>query len=135
VNREYYPVTVVVRFGRAPGELLDLATGKGIETGQTWKLTLGAYELRSVALPSSCGIECFEATIPFSVREGLLRDARRTLSELASLTGSGQEVAGRAALAEGIRAAVAEGRFAWLRRALGSYPVLRCRELLGRTDG
>jgi len=135
VNREYCPVTVAVRFGRPPERLLDLATREHVETGRLWRLTLGAYELRSVALPAACAVEGFETSIPPPIREELMRQSHRVLAGFARLRDSGHDVTGREPLEEGIRAAMAEGRFAWLRRALGSYPVLRCRELLGEPIG
>ncbi|MBI2503638.1 MAG: hypothetical protein HYW07_10455 [Candidatus Latescibacteria bacterium] len=63
---------------------------------------------------------------------GLYRqaEAQRALAELDQAAAGGHFIPGADTLRQGIERALNEGRLAWLRRALYSYPVRRCRQLL-----
>lgn len=130
VNREYYPVNVDVAFGFAPGDVEDLATGRKLDLPPRWSLVLGPYELRSLATAPDVEIAGFTATPPEKILAELHADAQSALAVMAKVRAAGQSVPGMDRMESRIRAALSEGKNpAWLRRALTSYTVRKCREL------
>jgi hypothetical protein len=131
VNRDYYPVEVHLAFDRAAGPVTDLATGKAKKIGKKWGVTLAPYELRSFTVPEAVRLTGVDATVPAEIADSLKRDAATALDAMATVRSEGRFIAGLDRMEARIRAAVAEGRFAFLRRALTGYIVRKCRELAG----
>ena len=129
VNREYYPVPVTIRFNAPPEGLTNLATGDPLDAPETWSIVLGPYELRSFAAAAAVGIASFHATPPEEVRESLIEGTDRACEAIATVRRQNRFVPGMDALEHEMRAAVKEGRVAWLRRALSSYVVRKCLDL------
>ncbi|MCL5096097.1 MAG: family 10 glycosylhydrolase [Candidatus Omnitrophica bacterium] len=129
VNREYYPVEVRLTFSHAPTGLRDLATGKPLVAPPEWVLILGPYELRSFAADTDVRLIGFSATPPPLVVERLTDEARRALASFDKVRQSGKFIPGMDDLESGMRAALAEGRFAWLRRVITGYCARKCVEL------
>lgn len=125
VNREYYPVTVRLRLGTPAAEATDLASGWQVALADGAALALAPYELRSLALGEQVVVESFEAVVPPEVEAGLRREAAEALEALQQALAKGCEVPGAAELAGELQAAVAAGRWAWVRRALSCYIVRR----------
>jgi hypothetical protein len=129
VNREYYPVEAEIRFSGHPGTLRDLAADAQLDTSQSWPISLGAYELRSFVMAPDTTIESFKATLPAEVVRVITAESEDAFSTFERLRGGDKCVPGTDVLEERMRAALAEGRVAWLRRALSSYIVRKSREL------
>ena len=127
VNRDYYPIDVEVRLKGSPGKATDLATGQAVEATDRWAMVLGPYELRSFALPAEVEIEGFTAKPPAGIVEQLTADAGQALARVEQLRAAGKPLPpGAEQMAAGIKKALAEGRWAWLRRALSSYAIRKC---------
>ena len=73
----------------------------------------------------------FAATPPEPIVTQLRSEAEQTLAAIAKARAAGTPVPGMDEIERGIRAALAAGRLAWLRRALTSYIARRCREVPG----
>jgi hypothetical protein len=129
VNRDYYPVKLDVTFNVKPMAAEDLATGQKIDLPQQWLFTLGPYELRSFALAPDAEIVRFQATPPEQIARALKEEADLALTALDKARKAGKPLAGMDAMEQQIRAAVGDGRLAWLRRALTSYIVRKCRAM------
>jgi hypothetical protein len=125
VNREYYPVKVRVTFDR-PARLSDLRSQETIEAGREWSVTLAAYELLSLTLAPAVVPTSFHATPPGDVVTALEADARKALADL-DAAARGLFIPGAEQMRLGIATALAEGRLAYLRRALNSYAVRKAR--------
>lgn len=132
INREYYPVQVELRFDRSPGSVRDLATGHTLRVSRRWELTLGPYELRSFAVAAASPVTGFIAHPPVEIASTLLADGRQAIRQLADARAAGHLIPGLNELLRGLDSAIKEQRLAWLRRALTSYAVRKCRELLGK---
>lgn len=130
VNREYYPVEVEVQFDRAPKGLVDLASNQKLRGRRSWRLAMGPYALRSFAVAPEVGLRGFVATPPADLAAALLADAAQAVRDLESLVARGRHVPGMDQMTRELQAAVAEGRLAWLRRALAGYVVRKCRQVL-----
>ena len=128
VNRDCAPVEVEVTFAAAPVEVLDLATGERAPASASWRLVLGPYQLRSLALAADVAVLDARATVPAEVTAALAAEAATALEAMDAARAGGLALPGLEEMAAGIRCAAAEGRWAWLRRALGSYVVRKCRE-------
>jgi len=131
VNRDYYPVDVKLAFDRAPGLVTELASGKATEVGKTWDVTVGPYELRSFTVADVARLTGFEAAVPAEITEALLGEAETALAAMAKVRAEGRYIAGLDRMEARIRSAMAEGRLAFLRRALTGYHVRKCREIEG----
>ena len=129
VNRDYYPVRVELSFERAPGKITDLANGETFRAAHRWEVTLGPYELRAFAGAAGVRLSGFTAQAPKEIATALVDDARQALLDLDACRATGHAIPGMEPMRLGIESAIAGGRLAWLRRALGSYPVRKCREL------
>jgi len=131
VNRDYYPVEVKLAFNRAAGTVTELATGKK-KVGKKWSVTLGPYELRSFTAADAARLTGFDATVPTEIADALNREAGAALDAIATVRAEGRYIAGLDRMEERIRSAMAEGRLAFLRRALTGYHVRKCMELAGK---
>ena len=130
VNRDYYPISIELKLKGATGKATDLATGEEVDVPAAWKIVLGPYQLRSFSLPSQVAVEGFAATAPEKIVKQLTKEAQDTLQLIKRLRAVKAPVpAGTDKLATGIEAAARQRRLAWLRRALFSYPVQKCKEL------
>lgn len=125
VNRDYYPVEVQVSFSGIPDALRDLATGKAVNAGPVWPLTLEPYQLRSFAMNPKTEVTAFTATPPVEIVQELTDSANRAMKAFQRLRDNGKAVPGTDEMESRIRAALAKTRVAWLRRALSSYIVRR----------
>lgn len=124
VNREYYPVKVVVRFSDRLSQFTDLANSQKKDIPQMWEATLGPHELRSFCMSPKAEIIGFVATAPGEIISELKEKAERTASMAAGLQSRNMELpAGAKKLIEDIKRILEEGRYAWACRALDSYPV------------
>jgi hypothetical protein len=128
VNRDYYPVRVELAFDRSPGKLRDLATGESLHASRRWEITLAPYALRSFAVASNIGLTGFRAEPPPAIASALLADGRKALSDLDAARAAGRLIPGMDEMRRDLDRAIAEQRLAWLRRALSSYIVRKCRE-------
>jgi hypothetical protein len=129
VNREYYPVDVRISFNGPVRDLRDLATGEPMAGGDAWQGTLGPYELRAFGLPPDATVSGFAASPPADVIKALVADAENAFGTFARARTKGRRVPGMDEIEERMRSALAEGRYAWLRRALTGYIVRHCGEL------
>ena len=127
VNRDYYPVTVEMAFSGKPTDAEDLATGKRIALADVASFVLGPYELRSFAIRSEIEVGHFTATPPEKIVVELHNEAKLTLAAMTKVRAAGKSVPGMDEMEQRIRAALAAGKLAWLRRALASYIVRKCR--------
>lgn len=130
VHRDYYPVRVQLAFDRAPGAVLDLATGESRRGSRRWELMLGPYGLRAFAVAPTVSLLGFTTHPPSDLAASLLADGRKAVRDLEALRAAGRFIPGMDMMCSGLELAVAEKRLAWLRRALGSYIVRKCRELV-----
>jgi hypothetical protein len=130
VNREYYEIPVEVRFSRVPAALTDLATSEALPAGERWSVTLGPYEVRALAVPREIEVTGFTATPPPSIAADLTRRADEVLVAVDAVLAAGWVVPGATELRNELPAALAKGRLAWIRRALGSYAAQRCLALV-----
>jgi hypothetical protein len=131
VNRDYYPVRVDMQLANGSGEATDLATNQPIDAPAAWQLTLGPYELRSFAMTPETEITGFAAAPPEAIARQLRDEAKQAMAAFAQVRAAGQSVVGMDEIEERMRAALAEGRFATIRRMLTSYIVRKCRALSG----
>ena len=130
VNREYYPISVEVQLEKSTGKATDLATGQPIDAPATWQVTLGPYDLRSFALPHQSEVKDFKATVPQDIERQLKEEAEGVVAMIEKAKKDGKNLPpGAEKLTTKIQAAIKDGRLAWLRRALHSYPILKSRQL------
>jgi hypothetical protein len=129
VNRDYYPEKVDVTFSAAVKAAEDLSTGQKSDLPQQWLVELGPYELRSFAVAPDVQITGFTVTPPEQIVRDLRRDAEQALDTFAKVRAASKSVPGMDKLEARIRDALANDRYAWLRRALTSYIVRKCRAL------
>jgi hypothetical protein len=125
VNREYYPVAVSLRLSAPDARATDLATGEPLPAGELIALTLAPYELRSLGLEAEVEVTGFEAAAPADIETALRAEAGEALEAMQTALTGGCEVPGVAALLGDMQAAMAQGRLAWLRRALSCFIVRR----------
>ncbi len=135
VNRDYYPVAVEMAVSSRRGDVTDLATGEAIAIGDPWRLTLGPYELRSFSTTPENDVRGFTTEAPEDVVAALLARADDAHRAFDAARRTGRDIPGMDLIDEGIRAAAAEGRLAWLRRALTSYAVRKAYEAIGEDIG
>ena len=72
----------------------------------------------------------FTAISPSEITSALLYDANEALGQLKKLREYGYFIPGVEQMEQDIKSAIDKGCFAWLRRALTSYIVRKCRDLL-----
>jgi hypothetical protein len=126
VNREYYPVRVVVRLTHATGKTINLSTSVQTPTAETWHLPLGPYQLQSFALSSTVEVAGFAASPPPDVVARLARDAAAVLDKIRARQPAGEKLPPDTDnLAAGIQTALKQGRLAALRQLLESATVVQ----------
>jgi hypothetical protein len=130
VNREYYPVEVDLAFAWNSGPLTDLAGGEPVPGAVRVTLTLAPYELRPLTLAPDAAVPEFTVRPPTAITAGLTAQAEEALAAISQAQANGHFITGLADMDAGIRAALNEKRWAWLRHALTSYPVCKCRDVL-----
>ncbi|HOZ49491.1 MAG TPA: hypothetical protein PLO37_16155 [Candidatus Hydrogenedentes bacterium] len=123
VNRDYYPVEVRVEFDAKPSGLRDLASGERIDASECWVISMGPYALRSFSVDEGVGVVGFTASVPPEIAAGLAQQAEAAFGRFAEARSSGKHIPGMDELERDMRDALAQGRFAWLRRALTGYIV------------
>ena len=129
VNRDYYPVKVEVTWNAAPRRLLDLATGEKIRSAQKWSFELGPYGLLSFAVAAESEIRAFSAEPPGDIMKALRDETEGVLTAFQKTRASGKSVPGMDAMEPRIREALDQNKPAWLRRALTSSIVRKCRAM------
>ena len=131
VNREYYPVKVSINFNNRPSQFTDLATSQKLDASQKWEVTLGSYELRSLGMLPATEVVDFTATVPTGIVNELTKNADAAATAANTLQSRKVELpVGTEKLLADIKMALKEGRYAWARRALNSYPVRKTEQLL-----
>ena len=128
VNREHYPIPVQVAFAGRNVTVREVATGQEETIGACWGLVLDAYELRVITVSAESTVTGFACTLPEAILTQVRADSDRALAAIAALRAAGRFVPGMDEMATGIASALAEGRVAWLRRALTGYVVRKCME-------
>jgi hypothetical protein len=132
VNRDYYETKVELVLDPPPEIVTDLATQEDLRVSGSWELVLGPYELRSLAVSPNVRVTGFQAKPPEPIATALVSDGRKALRDIEDLRAKGMFIPGMDELQRGIESALAEGRLAWLRRALAGYIVRKCRAELAR---
>jgi hypothetical protein len=131
VNREYYPVKVVINFKTSPSQFKDLATSQKLNASRNWEFILGSYELRSVGMSPETEVEDFVATVPAEIVNELTRKAEVATTAADTLQNRKIELpVGETRMLCEIKTALKEGRYAWTRRALNSYPMRKTEQLI-----
>ena len=132
VNREYYPIEIKLILKNSNGKAIDLATNSVVDAPDTWHLIIGPYGLNSYALPSDVNIESFVVIPPKEIIAKLTSQAEQTLKRIEKMKRLGVTLpVGTDKMTNEIKNALQEGKYAWLRRALGSYIIRKCDELYG----
>jgi hypothetical protein len=131
MNRDYYPVDVEIAFNADPGQVQDLATGKSAMTGQHWRFTVGPYMLQVFAVAPNVQIAGFTAIPPEDVVHTITDETDRAIEAVVAARKAGLSIPGINEMEFRMREALGEGRVAWLRRALTSYVVRKCRSREG----
>lgn len=121
VNREYYPVEVVVRHVHATGKSVNLSTREEADAAETSRIVLGPYQLQSFAFSPQVEIVGFTASAPPDIVRQLTRDATTVLEKLQAKRYSGEKrPTDSDSVAAGIQAALKDSRPASLRQLLES---------------
>ena len=130
VNREYYPVKVNLKFGKTTNQLTDLVTNRNIKTTNEWIITLNPYELRSFVMDPKSEVVSFSATPPAEIVAMLNQLYSKAKDNINLLNKAKTELPfGASKLLSEIGEGIKAGRYAWVRRALDSYPIRKCDEL------
>ena len=131
VNREYYPVKVSINFNNTPSQFTDLATSQKLDASRKWEVTLGSYELRSLGMLPETEVVDFTTTVPTEIVNELTHRMEAVSAAADTLQSRKVELpVGTEKLLAEIKTALKEGRYAWTRRALNSYPILKTEQLL-----
>ncbi|WP_423130221.1 family 10 glycosylhydrolase [Gaoshiqia sp. Z1-71] len=130
VNREYYPVKALVRFSNKPSGFTDLVNDRKLNVPPIWDITLEPYQVRSFSMSPGTTINSFGTTIPLEVIAELEGKAEKMVSTITALQNRNIELpTGAEKLSGDIKKALQEGRYAWVRRALNSYPARKAEQL------
>jgi hypothetical protein len=131
VNREYYSVNVNLNFNNKPKQFTDLATSQKLDASQKWKVTLGPYELRSLGMLPETEVVDFTTRVPIEIVNELTQKAETAAMEAITLETKkvGLPVGTEKLLAD-IKTALKDRRYAWVRRALNSYPVRKMEQMV-----
>ncbi|MBI3118137.1 MAG: family 10 glycosylhydrolase [Candidatus Hydrogenedentes bacterium] len=126
VNREYYPVQTELRLTGTPAQFRDLVYAETTATGNLLSFTLQAYELRAFVLEPQVEIAGFTAKVPENVEHDLTTAATEFFAAIAAARARGKMATGMDSMEQFVRTALAEGRWAFVRRALSSYIGRKC---------
>ncbi len=129
INRDYYPVALEITFNSPAEDMRDLSNDGPVAAGTSWQGTLAPYELRAFTLSPAVAITGFTAAPPQDIQKALVVEAENALRLFARVRAKGARIPGLDLFEKRIQTALAEGRYAWLRRALTGYIVRHCREL------
>ena len=129
VNRDYYPIQVELAFNRSPEMIRDLATDTTLNASQKWPLSIGPYELRAFTVDPQFELTGFTAAVPPEISRTMIADADKAFIAFVTVRAAGKYIPGMDKMESRMRSAVAEKRFAWLRRALTGYIVRKCSEI------
>jgi hypothetical protein len=125
VNREYYPVDVVVRLLRPGGKIVNLSTGIEADAKESWPLALGPYALQSFVLSPDVEVAGFTAATPPEIVAQLTRDAEATLAKIKAKQVAGQALpADAGGLAIAIRDTLKRSQWAAVRQLLESPTIV-----------
>jgi hypothetical protein len=130
VNRDFYTVKVEISFDRIPEDLTELSTGIAIQGKNPFHLSLNSYELKSFSMNPEAKVINFTVNSPSEITSALLCDANKALEQMKKLREYGYFIPGAEQMEQDIRFAIDKGCFAWLRRALTSYLIHKCYDLL-----
>jgi hypothetical protein len=131
VNREYYPVKVIINFNNKPSQFTDLATSQKLKASKKWELTLGSYELRSLGMMPETSVVDFTTEVPEEIVNELTQKAEEASSAANTLRSRNVELpVGTEELLAELKTALNEGRYAWARRAINSYPVRKVAQMI-----
>ncbi len=136
VNREYYPVKVTLHFRRDKNHFTDMVTSsQKINTSGSFQIELGPYALRSFLGDPETEITGFETVIPEAIKSALLQEAEKVNTNIINMKNSGKElpVNIEKAVSE-MDSALSEGRYAYVRKILSSYPMMKVNETVGKDD-
>ncbi len=131
INREYYPIAVELRFNHQSGQLTNQVTGEELKVSDDLKITLKPYELQSFLMLPETEVTDFTATPPSEIVAQLTIKVAKTIAIIEQLNKTKIDLpTGTEELISEIKTALKEGRYAWLRRALESYPIRKSEELI-----
>lgn len=135
VNREYYPVKVTLHFNRDKNDFADMVTGQKINTSESFQIELGPYALRSFMADSDAEITGFETRIPETIKSALLQEAEKVKIDIEKVKKSGKELPLNIVRAVyEMDLAFSEGRYAYARKILNSYPMMKVKEMGEKGD-
>ena len=133
VNRDYYPVEVQLRLSETPSSVSDLATGETLLPTAVARFTLGPYELRSFSIERDTELVSFVALPPPEILKAIDEEAATAFDAFGKVRSSGKTIPGMDELESRMHSALKQGRLAFLRRALTSYIMRRCRDEVTRS--
>jgi len=135
VNREYYPVTVVLNLKNKTGKATDLSTSQSVQAKDRWTVTLSPYQLSSFSLPPEAEIQNFQTAVPDEIAEQLTGRWETSLRQIALLkTNNISLPAGTEKMVQRLKDAQENKQYALLRRGLDSYIMRKCDELAKKTN-
>lgn len=135
VNREYYPVKVTLHFRRDKNHFADLVTGQKINTSELFQIELVPYALRSFLADADTEIAGFEAMIPEAIKSALLQEAEKVKANIINMKNSGKELPESIGkTVSEMDSALSEGRYAYVRKILNSYPMMKINETVEKDD-
>ena len=112
---------------RPPGAALRSLLARTNRRGTRMVLDARRLPVRSLTLSPDTAATGFRATPPSDVLAACHADARKALANLDAAAARGLFIPGAEQIRRGIEKALAEGRLAYLRRALTSYAVRKAR--------
>ncbi len=130
VNREYYPIQVKLKLGKKLNLLTNLVTNQTIKASDELIITLNPYELRSLGMDPKSEIISSIVTPPAEIISQLTQQILKATTNIEKLNKDKIELpVGAVRLLADIKVAIKEGRVAYARRALDSYPIRKVGEL------
>ncbi len=126
VNREYYPVKASLRFRNNKNHFTNLVTGEENSSPKQYKLELKPYELLSFIADPEIEITGFDAVIPETIKNELIKKTEKIkndVEKLKSMKTELPETTGKA-ISE-MNLALSEGRYFHLRKIMNSYPIVK----------
>ncbi len=130
VNREYYPVKVKIKLGKASNQVTNLVTNQTVKVSEELNVTLNPYELRSLGMDTKSQIISSIVMPPAEILSQLTQQILEAKTNIEKLNKDKIELpVGVIRLMADIKVAIKEGRVAYARRALDSYPIRKCDEL------
>ncbi|MHB9035877.1 MAG: family 10 glycosylhydrolase [Armatimonadota bacterium] len=131
VNRECYPISLELILNDIPTEVVNLATGEQLDRSKKWRFVAAPYELKAFGISADVEVVDFAAIPPKEVVSLLSAESRKAIQAIQFAASSGKYVPGMEKIRDDIELALQSGQLAWLRRALCSYIVRKCRQIAG----